>query len=64
MSVEIVNEAELGSSHVGVPARTYLLTKGATYTSDEIKTTRTKPEDYRWKNSFTEIPQLLYDVMS
>ena len=62
--VEIMNKAEFGSSHVGVPAGTYLLTKEAAYTSGEIKITRTKPKDSRWQNSFTEIPQLLYDVMS
>lgn len=59
-----MNKAEFGSSHVGVPAGTYLLTKEAAYTSGEIKITRTKPKDSRWQNSFTEIPQLLYDVMS
>ena len=32
--VEIIDEVELGSSHVGVPTGAYLLTKAVAYTSD------------------------------
>ena len=51
--VKIVNEDELGSSHVGVSVGTYLLTKEDAHTSNGLKTTRTKLEDSRWQNSFT-----------
>ena len=63
-NVEIVNKTELGSSHVGVSAGAYLLPKEDAHTSNGLRITRNKPEDSSWQNSYTEIPQVLYDVMS
>ena len=59
--VEILNEAELESSHVGVLAGAYLLTKDDTHTRDGLKITRDKLEDSSWQNSYTEIPLTLHD---
>ncbi|KAH9704463.1 retrovirus-related pol polyprotein from transposon RE1 [Citrus sinensis] len=59
--VEILNEAELESSHVGVLAEAYLLTKDVTHTRNGLRITRDKPEDSSWQNSYTEIPLTLHD---
>ncbi|GAY62771.1 hypothetical protein CUMW_220420 [Citrus unshiu] len=59
--VEILNEAELESSHVGVLTGAYLLTKDVTHTRNELRITRDKPEDSSWQNSYTEIPLTLHD---
>ncbi|KAH9666887.1 ABC transporter G family member 40 [Citrus sinensis] len=62
--VEILNEAELESSHVGVLAGAYLLTKDVTHTRNELRITRDKPEDSSWQNSYTEIPLTLHDEIN
>ena len=59
--VEILNEAELESSHVGVLAGAYLLSKDVTHTRGGLKITRDKLEDSSWQNSYTEIPLTLHD---
>ena len=59
--VEILNEAEPDSSHVGVLTEAYLLSKDVTHTRDGLKITRDKLEDSNWQNSSTEIPLTLHD---
>ena len=62
--VEILNEAEPDSSHVGVLTEAYLLSKDVTHTRDRLKITRDKLEDSSWQNSYTEIPLTLHNWMS
>ena len=62
LAVEILNEAELESSHVGVLAGAYLLTKDVTHTRNGLRITRDKPEDSSWQNSYTEIPLNMHFV--
>ena len=62
--VKVENEVEPGSSHVGIPAGVYLLTKEDVCTSKVMQYTRADEEYSRWQNSYTEIPQLLCDVVN
>ena len=60
--VKLENEAKPGSTHVGIPAGIYLLTKEGVHTNEVMQSTRAVEEYSRWQNSYTEIPQLLCDV--
>ena len=60
--VKFENKAEPGSTHVGIPAGVYLLTKENTHTSEVMQSTRAEEEYSIWHNNYTEIPQLLCDV--
>ena len=63
-SVKFENDAEPGSTHVGIPAGVYLLTKEDAHTSEVMQSTRAEEEYSRWQNNCTEIPQLLCDVVN
>ena len=43
-SVKFENEAEPGSTHVGIPAGVYLLTKEDAHTSEVMQSTRAEEE--------------------
>ena len=60
--VKLENETELGSTHVGMPAEIYLLTKEGVHTSEVMQSTRAEKEYSRWQNSYTEISKLLCDA--
>ena len=48
---------------MGVPAGVYLITKGDAHTSKVMQSTRAEEEYSSWQNSYTDIPQLLCDVV-
>ena len=64
VSVEITDEAELESSHIGVPAGIHLATKSAAHMGIALAATRkklTELEYPNWQNCYAENSMLLCD---
>lgn len=64
-TVEFTTEAELDSSHVGVPAGVKSTINPAAHLGMRLKGAREKLESSRWQNCYEEIPlQLNYELIS
>lgn len=56
VTVEFTSEAELDSSHVGVPAGVKSTINPAAHLGMRLKGAREKLESSRWQNCYEEIP--------